>query len=189
MHWTHLWPWTLDWLLATWYCCIFKHILLCVEHFSGHGLRFSGSALGCVARLHLRDRFHGKMMTSFCHSFKRASLFWIASNSDQWKSWNVPKRCPFRASTHKGWRLHHNYSLTKCIWLLKVACRFCTGDFSTMAAFYDSAETSEYLGRPFCNEMDEVGCRLCIVFRSCLCLRPERVHGGTVISPCFQSKH
>jgi len=77
--------------------------------------------------------------------------------------------------------------VTKCIWLLRVACRFCTGDFSTMADFYDQADTSECLGLPFCNEMNKVGCRLCIVFRSCLWLRPERVHGGTVISPCFQS--
>jgi len=119
MHWIHLSPFdfrSLDWLLATWYACIFKHILLCEEHFSGHGLWCSGSALGCVVRLHLRDGFQGKMMTSFCHSFKRACLFWIASNSDQLKCWNVPKRCSLRASTHKGWRLHHNYSVWRNVY-------------------------------------------------------------------------
>jgi len=101
--------------------------------------------------LHLGDGFQGKMMTSFCHSFKRACLFWIASNSDQLKCWNVPKRCSLRASTHKGWRLHHNYS----VWRNVYGCLGWHVDSvlvikSTIADFYDPADTSECLGLPFC---------------------------------------
>jgi len=45
--------------------------------------------------------------------YRRGALFGLLLTR---QCWNVPKRCSLRASTHKGWRLHHNYSVWRNVY-------------------------------------------------------------------------